>query len=524
MSRAYRGVRLKKNRVYTVQDLMDAYKVTQNTVSNWVKTGLDPSDVRSPYVFRGSVISAYHVERRARTRLQLRPGEFKCFACKMAVFPNGGSVNAKSTASGALLLCAVCPECTASIYKLGSKADSEVLVGGRNPSISEDYAHEQRRTCPVDIGIDEYSYGSVNDRIIFKWQSFAERHSEKTIDRHLESIRFLEDITGQNPFDRLTEAEVAKCRDALKKALAGDGEKSLSKSTVQHHASHIRAFLEWLLKQDGFKRLPRDLPEYIVLPKAVYAASLPREARPYPTIHEARDMLISMPDRTPVHKRNLAIFALAFLGALRADTLISLRLGDVDIKRKRIMQDARRARTKNGKSLVIAWFPILVDFRNAVISWCRTLEGAGFEAEDALFPEAGLLCNGVKLAKLDAELVPTMRSKHAVTQAFKTASANFGQYYTPHSAKHTIAHERGVRSLSDEQRRAWSLNMGHENEQITEMHYAKMSDDRRFDVLESITAEISSSQTHVLESVSNEELGELVRQAIMRGGSGNLNR
>lgn len=514
MSRAYKGVRLKKNRVYTVYDLMDAYKVTQNTVSNWVVTGLKPSGTERPYVFRGSVVTAFHAERRARTRLQLRPGEFKCIACKMAVFPICFRVDDKPTATGAAFVKAVCPECSASIWRPCSAEDLAVLDGGHNPNTSEDFAHEEKRTSPAGIGIDDDARGSVNDRIILKWQTFAGRYSDKTIDRHLESIRFFENTTGQKPFDRLTATDVEKCRATLKKALAANGEHALSKSTVQHHASHIRTFLEWLLKQDGFKRLPSDLPEYIALPKAAYAASIPREVRPYPTIEEAREMLLAMQEITLVQKRDRAIFALAFLGAVRADTLISLRFGDIDVEDRKIVQDARRSRTKNGKSLIIAWFPIPIEFEDAVKNWCNTLQDAGFEADDALFPEASCLENDLKFAKIGGGRVPTMRSKHAVTQAFKAASANGAQAYTPHSAKHTIAHERDVRPLTNEQRRAWSLNMGHENEQITETHYAKMSDDRRFDVLESITDEVSPSQTNLLATLTDQQLGACLRQLL----------
>ena len=84
----------------------------------------------------------------------------------------------------------------------------------------------------------------MNDRIILKWPTIAGRYSDKTIDRHLEAIRLFENTTGKKPFDRLTATDVKKCKATLKKALAANGEHALSKSTVQHHASHIRAFLE----------------------------------------------------------------------------------------------------------------------------------------------------------------------------------------------------------------------------------------------------------------------------------------
>jgi len=520
MSHRYKGVGLKSNRVYMVEDLTKHYGVTQNTISNWVGAGLKPSDEERPYVFRGSVVNAFHAERRARKHSQLRPGEFKCVACKLAVFPCVLAGEPHSTKSGAPLLRAICPECAAAVMKIGSASDLAVLSGDLDPNFTGDFIHEGNDNGPGEIGICSEITGSTNDRIIYEWQKYAERHSGKTIDRHLQSIRFFEDCLGCKPFDRLKVEDVANCRDVLKRALAHDGELSLSNSTVRHYVSQIIAFLKWLCQQQGYKRLPSSLPEYLALPKSAYAASLPTQARAYPSIEQARDMMYSMPGQTLIQMRNIAIFALAFLGALRADTLISLRFGDIDVNQKRITQDARRARTKNGKSLVISWFPIPVEFEDAVISWIRQLESAGFGPDDALFPDANTLQHGLTLLKESSRLVATMKSPHAVSQAFKMASATCEQDYTPHSARHTIAHERNVRHLTDEQRRAWSLNMAHENEQITDTHYAKMSDDKRFEVLESIDEENSTGSIDRFLERTDEQIGRALRQLLSSTSSG----
>lgn len=54
--------------------------------------------------------------------------------------------------------------------------------------------------------------------------------------------------------------------------------------------------------------------------------SLPRDGKPYPTLEKAAKIVEAMPLRNHLQKRQHAIFAIAFLGALRADTLISLRI------------------------------------------------------------------------------------------------------------------------------------------------------------------------------------------------------
>lgn len=103
-----------------------------------------------------------------------------------------------------------------------------------------------------------------------------------------------------------------------------------------------------------------------------------------------------------------------------------------------------------------------------------------------MFPDAKYLKHRIVVADRAAVSVPVMATAHAVTAAFIIACRTSDISYTPHAAKHTIGAERDIRALTHEERKAWSLNMGHDSEHTTEQHYGTMSDDRRFEVLENI--------------------------------------
>ncbi|WP_394152134.1 hypothetical protein [Loktanella salsilacus] len=214
MSRSYKGVRLKKNRVYTVEDLRGTYKVDPNTISNWVKAGLQPSDSKKPYVFRGAVVTAFHEERRMRKSTQLRPGEFKCGSCTAAVFPDAATVKSIIVGKGTHMFSGRCSDCDASVMKISSQADRDYFAGLSNPNTPVDSRHEENGAVPGGIGskseIDISKLSLINDRIIYDWQDYAGRHSEKTIDRHLAAIRFGEELMGGKAFDQLTTRDVAK--------------------------------------------------------------------------------------------------------------------------------------------------------------------------------------------------------------------------------------------------------------------------------------------------------------------------
>jgi integrase len=476
--------------VYSVEGLMSLYSVNANTVSNWVGEGLTPSDKQKPYLFQGAEVQRFHKARQARTAKSLRPGEFTCFTCKELVFPDIGTVSDIWSMHEKHMYAALCPDCGAQMRKISNEADRRIIEGRRNPNTSRHCLREEDGSVPAGIGITG-PFGleglhTVNDRIIYEWLTYAGRYDVKTIDKHLSAIRYLENLLAGKPFSKLTRDDVAKVRDDLKRRAEPDAADTSSASSIKHVVSYLSAFFDWLLKQDGFKGLPKDLQGYLKLPKAILAAALPVQQKDYPSLDEAKLLLSNMPSRSLIDQRARAMFALAFLGALRADTLTSLRIKHIDTDRRLILQDGGTVRAKAGKSIHILWFPIPKLFEEAVAEWLHTLSGLGFAGEDALFPASDWLKH--RPVRLGAILkpVPVMTTTHAVADAFAIACRDQSVKFTPHSAKDCIAAERDIRPLTHLERKAWSENMGHENEQTTERHYGKLTDDKRFEVLEHI--------------------------------------
>lgn len=490
MSKSYKGVHLKKHRVYSVEQLVAEYTVTANTVSNWVGEGLSPSDDKKPYLFRGAAVAEFHRRKRLAKKSRLLPGQFHCRKCQIAVFPAVEKIVDFVAKNERHMYSAECPYCAMKLQKISGETDRDLVEDCRNPNTPTDCLHEENTSICGGIWTsgekDVLNLHSENDRIIYKWQTFAGGNSDKTIDKHLAAIRFCESTLEGKSFFKLTTDDFATVRDELKRRGTAQGTDALSGSTIRHHISHLIAFFDWLLKQDGFRRLPRDFAGYLKVPKAVLAQAAHVKQKEFPSLSEAEELLNAMPSKSLVDLRACAIFALAFLGALRADTLVSLQIKHIHIERRLILQDARAVRTKAGKSLNIIWFQIPKAFETAVVEWVGRLQWLGFTGEDALFPDTKYLKHRIGFNTRKAGPVPVMSTTHAVTDAFNIASRNSVTKFTPHAAKHTIGAERGVRSLTDEERKAWSLNMGHDSEQTTERHYGIMTDNRRFEVLESI--------------------------------------
>ncbi|MEX0408326.1 hypothetical protein ABGN05_21940 [Aquibium sp. LZ166] len=140
-------------------------------------------------------------------------------------------------------------------------------------------------------------------------------------------------------------------------------------------------------------------------------------------------------------------------------------------------------RIKNSKSQKTWWFPVDEEIRKILIEWIEELLDLGCTGADALFPPDRSLASTKLLERSLRVAIEPCDSDTGVRRAFKRIcqAAAIG-YYNPHCAKHYLASIRDDFCRTSEQRRAWSQNLGHETETITEAHYRKVSEERQGEI------------------------------------------
>ncbi|RYG90992.1 hypothetical protein EU803_13490 [Loktanella sp. IMCC34160] len=487
MSRAYRGVRPKQNRVYSVDDVLKLYGICRNTLSNWVRDGLRPSPGSGPgpQLFRGSELARFHLERKARSKTSLRHGEFKCLHCKAVVVPEPSDLELWPGKTVGCVALATCPDCDGRTTKIVSETECNKLRIACERNTSLYHIVKEAGPIPDDIGtipqIESCPRGTVNDAILYDWQLHAGRYDGKTADAHLCTIREFEAFLEAKPFDKLTDKDVARFRDRQVVRAREDVGPPLSVGTVRHKMSYLHMFLVWLRGQKGYRRLSGSLADGCALPKAFGQAPI-NAARPYPTLDEANEMVQSMPSATLLQRRDRAMVAFAFISCLRAAALTTLRWQHVDLVNKRVTQDARTMRAKNGKSFVVQWFPWTEPLQEVFLIWAEETRALGFGPEDAVFPAEKDLD---RHRRTPGSREP-MATETALREAFNRASTAIGKTFAPHSARHCMAAEMDRWPLTTEQRKALSANFGHESMTTTEAHYGKLNDAQRFEVMEGI--------------------------------------
>ncbi|MCP9482670.1 tyrosine-type recombinase/integrase [Shimia sp. CNT1-13L.2] len=494
MSRSYRNVRPKKHWVYSVDQVQELYSVHRNTITNWVRSGLRATGGTGPQLFRGAELARFHVERLERTHKQLRPGEFKCVKCKAAVFPEIGKVTIDKTSDAKWMARSVCPDCSGIMLKLLGETEHDFILSHKKHNTSLVPRDETETRIPAGVvkidGGDVSNWCSLNDRILFEWLKYATKYDGKSTDAHLRAIREFEALLQGKCFGKLKSDDAVCYKQHLIERLAlPRAQGGLSKSSVSHRLASLREFVKWLKDQQGYRRINASLPGYFAVPRKVSAPVSKTTDKLFPTIDEAWNMVEAMPSHQLIQRRDRAIVALAFTAGLRANALISLRRKHVDEQSRTVFQDAREVRAKNGKSYTAKWFPRTDRFEGIVRSWLLELDRIGFGPEDALFPSKDDLARPSPKDGADHVPVVPMATSDAVARAFSEASKLVGKSYTPHSARHCLKALGDKMCRTLEERKAWSKNLGHSSEKVTETYYAKMTESQSAELIDRMRSE-----------------------------------
>ncbi|MFT4090764.1 MAG: site-specific integrase [Asticcacaulis sp.] len=327
-----------------------------------------------------------------------------------------------------------------------------------------------------------------NERIKRRYFMFleeAKRMKPSSVDQVAASLSQFETMTKRKDFAQFHIEDARRFKRSLAQAVNPETGKPLAKSTIYSRLMALKTFFEWLAGQSGYRRINySDAAYFNPSNEDTEIAKAKREKR-VASFDEIRKALFAMPDTTDIEKRNRAVVAFVAMTGARDGAVVSFKVQDVDMGRRRVYQDARHVQTKFSKSFHTDFCPVGDDIEGIFSDYYTHLTDAlGYGPQAPLFPatKTGLGASGhLEVMGLSDR---GWQTAQPVRNIFKEAFTAVGlPYFNPHSFRDSLMQLAYELNLTHEEMKAWSQNLGHENVMTSLRSYGAVTTVRQSELM-----------------------------------------
>lgn len=365
------------------------------------------------------------------------------------------------------------------------------------------------------------NYNAANERIKHTYygiKSDAKGLAGPTIDGIAKAVARFEMHTELADFRTLSKEQAISFKVLMSQLRGVSSGEPLSKSTIFSTLRAVEAFFRWLAQQRGYRNRidPNDV-EYFTYSKKDARIATARRERHAPSLDEVNALLAGMPTDSEIQHRNKTLIAFIVLTGARDGAVASMRLGDVNLERRSVFQDARHVKTKNSKTFTSYFFPVGDEIEQIVREWIQYLRNErGFGDNHPIFP-----CTRV-VQDANRQFIATgvgdtpWQSGATICTIVSSAAAAAGlKHFTPHALRTTL----GVLGLklcrTLEDWKAYSQNFGHDHLDTTLTNYSPINATRQGELMQQLGRGGAQSD-RVLQLDGTAELARMLRKLGLR--------
>lgn len=330
-------------------------------------------------------------------------------------------------------------------------------------------------------------------RSFFEHLTGAQGFTKSTIHTCADAISQWQVFSGNEDFGAFNKTKAIAFVEWLQTKSSKGKSGKLSIVTQYSYLRRIKKFFEWLCEQPGYKSkiLKNDI-DFLRLSKKDARIAQSGTKKIMPTFEEVKQIITSINIKSDIDRRDRALICFALITGSRISAIISLKMKSFDKMNKTVDQNpADGVKTKNSKRIFSTFFPIgWDDPANHFMEWYEYLESKGFTEEDPLFPST-LNQIGISKHTYSKELLTkdfwraTGAARKIIEKRCKQADL---PYFHPHSFRHLVVNILSKKRLTEEEKRAISLTLGHENVGTTfgSYGYGSMSDSEAVKIVQNI--------------------------------------
>lgn len=358
-------------------------------------------------------------------------------------------------------------------------------------------------------------------RKFFGYVRNSKGFSEKTIECYEKAIWLWEDFFSKADFLCFNKTKAEDFKGWLKTKKKANSQKDIGVSYRYDTLRHLRTFFEWLSKQKGYKRIDQTAIEYLKLSRAeAKIATQPRNVE-IPSLEEIRAVIDGIKGNSEIEMRDKALISLIFLTGARISAITTLPMRSFDKDKLVIDQNpAFGVKTKFSKRIITSL--IFYSYKEAIsyfLEWFIYLEEEReFKPDDPIFPATKIENGKENLGYYNTgEVEPVFwKSSSSSRNIFKNRFEQAGvKYYHPHTLRHLLVKQITKTPLTEEQKKAISLSLGHDDVRTTfgSYGYGKIDEDKQIEIIKNIDFDGQNKERKVdLSDESIERLAEKIRQ------------
>ncbi|MFO0719001.1 MAG: site-specific integrase [Candidatus Paceibacterota bacterium] len=333
----------------------------------------------------------------------------------------------------------------------------------------------------------------VAKRQFFEQLSGARGFSKSSVRSHAEAIGQWEVFTKHEDFSTYDKSKAVAFTEWLSTRPAKTKSGKVGIVTQYNYLRRIKKFFTWLADQPGYKsKITKGDIEYLRLSKADAQIARAGTTKRMPTFDEVKKIIEGIKGSSEIDRRDRALLSFALITGARISAIVSLKMKSFDKELKQVNQNpGDGVKTKNSKRILTTFFPIGWDEpEKYFMEWYEYLLSRDFRPDDPIFPATeGSFVDGENSYSKETVGQDAWVGTGAARKIFQKRCRNVGlPYFYPHSLRHLVVNLMSKKRLTEEEKRAISMNLGHENVGTTfgSYGYGSMSNESAMQIVKKL--------------------------------------
>lgn len=330
-------------------------------------------------------------------------------------------------------------------------------------------------------------------REFFEQLKGARGFSKSSIRSHAEAMNQWEVFTKNEDFSTYDKSTAIAFTEWLGTRPAKTKLGTISIVTQYNYLRRIKKFFTWLCDQPGYKsKIIKSDVDYLRLSKADAQIARTGTTKRMPTFEDAKKIIEGIKGNSEIDRRDRALLSFALITGGRISAIVSLKMKSFDKELKQVNQNpGDGVKTKNSKRILTTFFPIGWDEpEKYFIEWYDYLLSKDFRPDDPIFPATeGSFVDGENSYSKETVGQDAWVGTGAARKIFEKRCRNVGlPYFHPHSFRHLVVNLLSKKRLTEEEKRAISMNLGHENVGTTfgSYGYGSMSNESALQIVKKL--------------------------------------